>query len=375
MAKSNKSEDQASKSVAVVSGGTTRKTRVSQADIPRHTVQESLRIADAIADNYAKAPTKPLHLAAALDLTVNASLFRMLLGASAAYGLTTGAWDSATVSLTPLGKRVVEAKTESEKRAALKEAFLKPRVIGAFLSKYSDAKLPKDNIAKHVLEELGVPGDSAEQALKLIVKGASELGLLRDMKGSLWVDMDGTPTGSAPSDLGDEGGEEEEVEDITQPVAEVIEIAPSKPLQPATVNNRVFITHGKNLDIVSQLKELLTFGNFFPVVAAEHETVSKPVPDKVMDDMRSCSAAIIHVGKEIKVLDREGSEHVFINQNVLIEIGAAMALYGRKFILLVERGSQLPSNLQGLYEVRYEGDKLDYEATMKLLKAFNDFRH
>lgn len=154
----------------------------------------------------------------------------------------------------------------------------------------------------------------------------------------------------------------------------MIEIAPSKPLQPATANNRVFITHGKNLDIVSQLKELLTFGNFAPVVAAEHETISKPVPDKVMDDMRSCSAAIIHVGKEIKLLDQAGAEHVFVNQNVLIEVGAAMALYGRKFILLVERGAKLPSNLQGLYEVRYEGDKLDYDATMKLLKSFNDFR-
>src|SRR4029077_18760693 len=120
----------------------------------------------------------------------------------------------------------------------------------------------------------------------------------------------------------------------------------------------VFITHGRNLEIVTQLKELLTFGNFAPVVAAEHETISKPVPDKVMGDMRSCSAAIIHVGKEIKLLDQEGNEHFFINQNVLIEVGAAMALYGRKFILLVERGAKLPSNLQGLYEVRYEGDKL-----------------
>lgn len=63
-----------------------------------------------------------------------------------------------------------------------------------------------------------------------------------------------------------------------------------------------------------------------------------------------------------------------LNQNVLIEIGAAMALYCRKFILLVENGTALPSNLQGLYEVRYDGGKLDYDATMKLLKAFNDFR-
>jgi len=42
--------------------------------------------------------------------------------------------------------------------------------------------------------------------------------------------------------------------------------------------------------------------------------------------------------------------------------------------LLVERGVELPSNLHGLYEVKYEGEQLDHEATMKLLEAFNDFR-
>lgn len=109
-------------------------------------------------------------------------------------------------------------------------------------------------------------------------------------------------------------------------------------------------------------------------MSVEQETVSKPVPDKVMDDMRSCAAAIIHVGTEQRLIDPDGKEHRILNPNVLIEIGGAMALYGRKFILLVEKGVSLPSNLQGLYEVRYEGDRLDYESTMKLLKAFNDFR-
>lgn len=128
------------------------------------------------------------------------------------------------------------------------------------------------------------------------------------------------------------------------------------------------------MEIVSQIKEVLTFGGFTPVIAMEQETIAKPVPDKVMDEMRSCAAAIIHVGNELRLMDAEGRETKMLNQNVLIEIGAAMALYGRKFILLVEKDVAMPSNLQGLYEVRYSGSKLDYEATMKLLKAFNDFR-
>ena len=105
----------------------------------------------------------------------------------------------------------------------------------------------------------------------------------------------------------------------------------------------------------------------------EHETTAKPVPKKVMDDMRMCEAAVLHVGAEEMLYDSEGNEIRKINENVLIEIGAAMALYGGKFVLLVEEGLELPSNLQGLYECRYEGDELNMQATMKLLRAFNEF--
>ena len=142
----------------------------------------------------------------------------------------------------------------------------------------------------------------------------------------------------------------------------------------AEKNNRVFITHGKNKKILDQVKEIVAFGKFEAVVAQERETPAKPVPEKVMDDMRACSAAVIHVCVEGILTDKDGANIPQINGNVLIEIGAAMALYGKNFILLVEEGVQLPSNLQGLYECRYKGDELNMEATMKLLKAFNAFR-
>lgn len=148
----------------------------------------------------------------------------------------------------------------------------------------------------------------------------------------------------------------------------------STPQKPAVKGNRVFITHGKNLKILDQVKEIVTFGKFEPVVTKEHETTSKPVPDKVMEDMRSCQAAVIHVGSEGILYGKDGNEFPQINGNVLIEIGAAMALYGKNFILLVEEGVELPSNLQGLYECRYTGEELGQSATMKLLKAFNEFK-
>jgi predicted nucleotide-binding protein len=125
---------------------------------------------------------------------------------------------------------------------------------------------------------------------------------------------------------------------------------------------------------VNQIKELLEFGKFDPVVSVEREATAISVPEKVFEDMRSCAAGIIHVGAEGKYLDKDGNEHAKLNDNVLIEVGAAMALYGKKVILLVEKGVSLPSNLQGLYRCEFEGDRLEYDSTMKLLKTFSQFR-
>lgn len=347
-----------------------KRNYVSQADIPAFGIEQAIRIPQAIADNYGKNPTKPLRVAQAMDMTPGSSHFRMLCGAAIAYGLTEGGYNSDSISITPLGRRIVAPTKEHDDLAAKREAFLRPRVIREFLTKYNDSRLPSEQITKNVLEEIGVPAEKARDVLTLINEGLQALALAREVKGQKYVDLDGSamlldPTKNdrdSPSDA--EGTESASVESTN-----VLEEK-----SPKRESGRVFITHGRNKEIASQIRELLTFGGFTPIISVDNETVSKPVPDKVMDDMRSCGAAIIHVGTESRLIDPDGKEHKILNQNVLIEIGAAMALYGRKFILLVEKGATLPSNLQGLYEVRYEGEKLDYEATMKLLKAFNDFR-
>src|SRR5262249_13668854 len=137
---------------------------------------------------------------------------------------------------------------------------------------------------------------------------------------------------------------------------------------------KVFITHGKNQAFIEPIKKLLSFGELEAVVSVEKQSVSLPVPDKVMNDMRDCGGAIIHVEAEQKMMDSSAVEHHILNSNVLIEIGGAMALYGRRFILLVKDGIELPSNLRGLYEVRYKDETLDGDTTIKLLEAINDLK-
>ena len=225
---------------------------------------------------------------------------------------------------------------------------------------------------------MGVPNEALNRTLKLILEGTRALGLIREINDVIYVNLQGT----TPSRTNQVSFQEVDMPDADSNTPPFEEVEIVKNQQPANgtnaqkeTNRRVFVTHGKNKSFIEPVKRLLTFGEFEPVVSVERESVSQPVPDKVMNDMRSCSAAIIHIEDEQTLVDIEGNPQIILNPNVLIEIGAAMALYGRRFILLVKHGVKLPSNLQGLFEVRYEGDKLDGDATISLMQAIGDIKN
>jgi len=258
---------------------------------------------------------------------------------------------------------------------AKRETLLKPRVINEFLTHCNGGPIPKDNIAHNVLNQMGVPDHRTSEVLALILESAEALGLVTEIKGTRYVDLEGVePTRGQSSDEDKEQGTDGPGEGSTsEPPKEENHAPKSQGLDTQRIR-KVFITHGKSKTFVDPIKKLLAFGEMEAVVSIEKQSVSQPVPDKVMNDMRSCGAAIVHVEDELRLMDAEANEQVILNPNVLIEIGAAMALYGKRFILLVKSGVKLPSNLQGLFEVRYEGDSLDGAATIKWLEAINEMK-
>ena len=363
-------------------GGQGKRQYLSQTDVPSLSLDQALRVARAF-DEYGGRPARPLDIARALKVQPTSGPFKTLCGAAIAYGLTEGGYNAPQVSLTALGKRIIKPTIEGDDAVARREAVLQPRVVREFLQRYDGSKLPREDIGLNVLETMGVPKQAAARALNAIVEGAQSAGFLKDINGVSYVDLQNT---DPPQTVGPEAPEPK----LDAPDPQVASKAtngkvPTRREEGAAVSGdlpasdlrlkRVFVTHGKNRGLVPQLKELLEFGQFIPVVSVERESVSKPVPDKVMDDMRACGAAIIHVDADRELMTPEGGREVVLNGNVLIEIGAAMALFGRRFILLVQDGIRLPSNLQGLYEVRYKGEQLDGEATLRLLKAFNEFKN
>jgi hypothetical protein len=90
------------------------RTYLSQSDVPLYGVDQALKVAEAIVNNYGSKPTKPLDVAAAMEVTPNSSGFRTLAGASIAYGLTEGGYNAPQIALTPLASKILKPKTETD---------------------------------------------------------------------------------------------------------------------------------------------------------------------------------------------------------------------------------------------------------------------
>ena len=135
---------------------------------------------------------------------------------------------------------------------------------------------------------------------------------------------------------------------------------------------RVFISHGRNVDIVDQVKTILELADLDYEVAVEEETAAIPVPEKVFTAMRKCTAAVICVTADENTTREGGSFRV--NDNVLIEIGAAFVLYDKRVVLVWDKRIDVPSNLQGLYRCEFEGNELSWSSGMKLMKAVNKLK-
>jgi hypothetical protein len=325
------------------------KMRVSQQDVPSSSLEKTIRVARAF-EQYGYKPITPLQLARALDMQPTSGPFRTVCGTAIAYGLTKGGYNAEQISLEPLGKRIVRPTEEGDDEVAKREAILRPRVIREFLEKYNGAPVPREDIALNVLHDFGVPRDRAKDVFDLIFEGANGVGFIHDIKGRKYVELSEASANSTSNDEPVKSPVGQGNVDGVQSVGNEPPAAlPDPPKRLDARSRRVFVTHGKNVAFVDPIKKLLAFGELESVVSVERPSVSQPVPDKVMNDMRTCGAAIIHVEDELRLMDQNASEHVILNPNVLIEIGAAMALYGRRFILLVREGVKLPSNLHSNY--------------------------
>lgn len=351
-----------------------RKARLSQSDVPRHTLREALTVAQGIVDNFGGHAASPPQIALALGVSPTSSSWRTLTGAAVAYGLTTGAYNSNKIGLAALGQRATAPTQEGDDVKAKAEAALRPKVFSDFFKKYRRAKFPQDHIAKNVLQQdFLIPHERVDDVLNTLKDNGVFVGIIHQTKTGPFVQVDDLQP--SPVALHTDQVSEGDVASFSDADPERDEEStPSKPVvigSGAQQPYRVFITHGRTMSIVDQVKDVLDLYDIEYEVAIEEETTAIPVPQKVLAAMRRCSVGIMIVSAD----DESAAESGTINNNVLIEIGAAFVLYDQKVVLLWDKRLKVPSNLQGLYRCEFEGGQLSFSTGTKLAKAVKGFRN
>jgi hypothetical protein len=135
---------------------------------------------------------------------------------------------------------------------------------------------------------------------------------------------------------------------------------------------RVFISTGKETKLVPQLRAALGLADI-ECLLAERETVGvTALPADIFRAMRECNAALMVLADDD--FKSEDGGRILPVESLLIEIGAAFALYGRRVILMHEGRLPVPANLLGLCCYRFSGDELTWNEGVQLIKAFKDFK-
>ena len=352
-----------------------RTRKRSTTAFPKNTLNEALKIVEAIRDQSGGKPFDTFSLADALGSKPSSSVFRTLVVSANKYGLIEGNYAAKKIGLSSLGQSIMYPTSDEEKSDALKQALFNVGLFKRFLERYDRNKLPRmDILMNTLLREFGIPQDNTERCAKIIVQNARDLGILTSVKGSDYVNVDATTRLANDESIPkEELVERVETEgDIQQPEEEK-----SVPIEPEEKvwQPRVFIAHSKNQKVLEQIKSILEFGQFKYVVAEKVPTTSAvTIPDKIFGLMHECNCAIIDVSADKQEEQPDGSYK--INENVLIEIGGAFYGYDRRVIVLVDkRIPKLPTNLQGIAVFKYEGvNGLDANVTIDLQKALQSFR-
>src|SRR5947209_16222973 len=106
--------------------GASKRTYLKQSDVPSASLDEALRVPQAILDHYAGKATAPLYVAKALNVDPKGSQLKVLSGAAIAFGLLEGGSQASSIAVTDLAKRILRPKEVGGDLIAKRESVLKP---------------------------------------------------------------------------------------------------------------------------------------------------------------------------------------------------------------------------------------------------------
>lgn len=342
---------------------------------PSYDLRAALAIPQGILENNAGRPMNRILLAESLGHSPAGTTFRDLVAAANKYGLITGNYSSETVTLTPLGERVVRPQSEEERLDGLRQAMAKIPLFAKLLDHYNNNRLPVPALLKSALEKppFNVNPVWSEEAAQVFIETGRLTGLIRDVSGAMWVlreagaPVEAEPNGTVPSSTATDevAASVAAIEPPNQESPGAPGPTPQTPTPPAA--RQFFVAHGRDRTALSQLQSILKELDIPYMVDEEEPHAGRPISQKVADMMRSCSAGIFIFSGDDEVVDADGGVVKRPRMNVVFELGAASLQYGQRVVIFKEKGVEFPTDFRDLGYIEYEKGQLSAKS-MELLR-------
>lgn len=350
-----------------------RKAGTKNRNYPALTLKEAIRVARAIEDDASGMPVGRLTMADLIDTTPQSSVFRDLVSSSRLYGLTTGGINSDEFALTELGKKAVGADEDAIIKA-LKSAVMNVPPYKKFFDAFSGKKVPAPGPLKDFLiKSVEVDPEKVDEFIKYVLEDAKTAGLIREMKGSEYIDLAGVPALVVTPESPEVESSAQEDPQETLEEQETLDGELGEPGGAAGGARRsdrgggtpkkVFIAHGKNRTPLEQLKKALDQFKVKYAVAVDEANRGRPISKKVAELMElECSSGIFIFTADERFL-RENPDGTTVevwrpSENVVYELGAASILYDNRIVIFKEKNVTFPSDFSDLGYIEFEKDQL-----------------
>jgi hypothetical protein len=169
-----------------------KQTKVSTTDLPRKTIEDCLRVANAIFENYGDSASFD-ELAVAVKLSPKNVVFKYLVWGAQAYGLVIKSGD--VYNLTETSKKIFQPENAVQKRESIIKAILIPTILSRFYSDFNGKLLPDNEYFGNILiTRYDVPRERVEVAETILIENARFAGILTQHEsGKQIIRLDGAP--------------------------------------------------------------------------------------------------------------------------------------------------------------------------------------
>jgi len=164
--------------------GKKKRAPAVQRPYPRRTIENALRVPVAIKEKNGGQPYASDQVAKAVNLGMSSN-FYYLTAAARDFGFTEGTRDTATISLTPLGKKAVYPGSSTEKDEALKQAFFNVDIFRKVVEHYGGSTLPEAEFRNNTLiTTFSIDESIVDEFVDLFEKNCRFLGIGTDYSAS-----------------------------------------------------------------------------------------------------------------------------------------------------------------------------------------------